>query len=150
MQHATSRITWNHSPRPEIPVLGTERACFRLKHQLPQLVWNAAALEGNTFTLPEVRTLLDGVTVGGKRLDEQRQILDLSAAFNLLLDEVKVGSFETDKITSDRFHFVVAQHEALDAGTFRGEGVTNGDGGGVSLMNGGFVPFDSAAQLSED
>ena len=30
--------------------------------------------------MPEERTLLDGVTVGGKDLAEQQQILDLSAA----------------------------------------------------------------------
>ena len=82
MRRATSRVSWEHHERPLIAELGTERALFRLTKQLPDLVWNAAALEGNTFTLPEVRTLLDGITVGGKALAEQQQILDLSEAFN--------------------------------------------------------------------
>ncbi|HFG8808597.1 hypothetical protein ACL1EU_06855 [Corynebacterium striatum] len=60
--------------------MGTERAFYRLTRQLLDLVWNATALEGNTFTLPEQRTLLDGVTVGGKDPAEQEQILNLSAA----------------------------------------------------------------------
>src|SRR5665647_866440 len=47
-------------------------ALARFRSQLPELVWNAAALEGNTYTLPEVRTLLEGVTVAGKPLDDER------------------------------------------------------------------------------
>ena len=58
MRIATSRVSWEKRERPQVPELGTERVLFRLTRQLPDLVWNAAALEGNTFTLPEVRTLL--------------------------------------------------------------------------------------------
>ncbi len=35
-------------------------------------------LEGNPFTYPEVQTLLEGITVGGRRLSDERQILSLS------------------------------------------------------------------------
>ncbi|ATZ07321.1 TPA: hypothetical protein I8V89_002468 [Corynebacterium striatum] len=94
MRRATSRVSWEHHERPHVSELGTDRALFRLAKQLPDLVWNAVALEGNTFTLPEVRTL-------------------------------------------------------LDAGLFRGEGDAEGDGGGVRLMDGGFIPFDPADELGE-
>lgn len=149
MRIATSRVSWERHERPQLPDMGTERVLFRLTNQLPDLVWNAAALEGNTFTLPEVRTLLDGVTVGGKALAEQQQILDLSRAFNLLHELVKDNEFAVSKETSDKLHTAVARNEALDAGLFRGEGSVEGDGGGVRLMDGGFVPFDAAADLGD-
>ena len=116
MRRATSRVSWEHRERPLIVELGTERALFRLTKQLPDLVWNAAALEGNTFTLPEVRTLLDGVTVGGKALAEQQQILDLLEAFNLLHELVIKEESAVDKATSDALHAVLARNEAIDAG----------------------------------
>ncbi|WP_232745414.1 MULTISPECIES: Fic family protein [Corynebacterium] len=142
-------MSWEHHERPHVSELGTNRALFRLTKQLPDLVWNAAALEGNTFTLPEVRTLLDGITVGGKALAEQQQILDLSEAFNLLHELVLKEECAVDKATSNALHAVLARNEALDAGLFRGEGHVEGDGGGVRLMDGGFIPFDSADELGE-
>lgn len=149
MRRATSRVSWEHHERPHVSELGTDRALFRLAKQLPDLVWNAAALEGNTFTLPEVRTLLDGVTVGGKALAEQQQILDLSEAFNLLHELVSQQEFAVDKGISDALHAVLARNEARHAGLFRGEGHVEGDGGGVRLMDGGFIPFDPADELGE-
>ena len=60
-------IDWDEA-RIDVEAIGrssVDRARARFRAQLPELVWNAAALEGNTYTLPEVRTLLEGVTVGG-------------------------------------------------------------------------------------
>ena len=34
---------------------------------LPEYVWDAGVLEGNPFTFPVVKTLLEGVTVGGAK-----------------------------------------------------------------------------------
>ncbi|NMM24837.1 MAG: hypothetical protein HHJ11_15350 [Phycicoccus sp.] len=112
-----------------------DRARARFRAQLPELVWNAAALEGNTYTLPEVRTLLEGVTVGGKRVEEAEQILDLSEAHARLDEMVGAGTFRLDKATADQLHAILARHEALDAGAFRGEGSATG-GGHVRLSDG--------------
>lgn len=130
-------ISWDES---KIDVEGihrssVDRARARFRAQLPELIWNAAALEGNTYTLPEVRTLLEGVTVGGKRVEEAEQILDLSEAYSRLDEMVGAGTFRLDKATSDELHAIVARHEALDAGRFRGEGSATG-GGHVRLSDG--------------
>jgi Fic family protein len=129
-------------PRP------TENALVRFRAALPELIWNAAALEGNTITLPEVRTLLDGVTVAGKRIDETKQVLALAEAYNLMVDMVASGEFRLDKSTSDRLHGIVAQHEAIEAGAFRGEGTANG-GGAVLLSSGGVVDGTPQSELPE-
>jgi len=109
-----------------------DRARARLKASLAGFIWDAAALEGNTFTLPEVQTLLDGVTVGGKPLDDEKQVLALRDAFVELDRLVDSGTFRLDKPTSDRLHAFLAPHEAIEAGHFRGEGRAKG-GGVVSL-----------------
>lgn len=117
--------------RPSEP----DRARARMRAQLPELVWNAAALEGNTFTLPEVRTLLEGVTVGGRPVRDAEQILALSEAYNHLDDLLGAGEFTLSKDVSDALHAMLARHEAIEAGHFRGEGSVTG-GGHVRLADG--------------
>ena len=109
-----------------------DRALARLRNALPSFVWDAAALEGNTYTLPEVQTLLEGTTVGGRPVEDERQVLALRDAFALLDAFVRDGRYKLDKSTSDRLHAVVAEHEAIESGHFRGEGRVGG-GGLVSL-----------------
>ena len=76
-------VTWKPFPYTDIPASSSvERARHRFRAQFPSLIWNAAALEGNTFTLPEVKTLLDGVTVGGRTTEEDDQILALSEGYS--------------------------------------------------------------------
>ena len=146
----TGRITW----RPDavdltlIGASGVERSLRRLEKSLPTLIWNAAALEGNTFTLPQVRTLLDGVTVGGKRLEEAEQILALSDGMDVMVTSVREGSFSLNKQISDRIHGMVAKHEAIESGGFRGEGSVNG-GGSVRLAGGGTVDGDPTGDGGE-
>jgi Fic family protein len=136
-QFEATGVTWDISEVPWdlIQPSTVDRARARLRAQLPTVVWDAAALEGNTFTLPEVRTLLDGVTVAGKRVEEAQQILALSDAFNELDTLVGSGQFRLDKQTSDRLHELLARHEAIESGGFRGEGSAVG-GGHVRLSNG--------------
>ncbi|TFD75708.1 hypothetical protein E3T48_11380 [Cryobacterium fucosi] len=95
-------------------------------------MWDAAALEGNPYTLPEVQTLLEGITVTGHRIADQDQILALNEGFNLTDEFVGRGRFRLDKATSDEIHGKVAVHEAIESGHFRGEGAAGG-GGHVSI-----------------
>ncbi len=99
-----------------------ERACFRFHKMLPEFVWDAGVLEGNPFTFPEVQTLLDGITVGGHKLSDQEQILNLAESSKRLLAQVKSGQFKLDKATFCDLHGIVARNEALEWGHFRGEG----------------------------
>lgn len=106
-----------------------ERVRARFRASLPEYIWDAAALEGNPYTLPEVQTLLEGITVTGHRLADQDQILALNDGFNLVDELVGRGVFRLDKATSDQVHAKVAVHEAIESGHFRGEG--HADGGGL-------------------
>ncbi|MGJ9403430.1 hypothetical protein [Arthrobacter sp. KK5.5] len=133
--------------------MGNDKARARFRASLPNLIWNAAALEGNNFTLPEVRTLLDGVTVGGKSLEETEQIIALSEGYSLTDELVRDGVFTLTKSISDRLHSLVARHEAIESGHFRGEGSVSG-GGHVRLSHGGIYsptePGMGGAHLLEE
>ncbi|WP_116141649.1 Fic family protein [Trinickia diaoshuihuensis] len=114
---------WDRAAIPtDIPRYSIERVCFRFHKMLPEFVWDAGVLEGNPFTFPEVKTLLDGITVGGRRISDQEQILNLVESSKLLLKLVRSGQFCLDKPTFVHLHGLVARNEALEWGHFRGEG----------------------------
>lgn len=114
---------WDRSTMPaDVQVYPLERVCFRFQRMLPEFVWDAAVLEGNPFTYPEVKTLLDGVTVGGRKLSDQEQIVNLAESSRFLLSLVKSVKFTFDKQTCCHLHGIIARNEALEWGHFRGEG----------------------------
>lgn len=117
-------FSWDRGSIPrELPRASVERAAFRFARMLPEYVWDAGVLEGNPFTFPEVKTLLDGVTVGGRNLSDQEQILNLAQSSKYLLDLVRRQEFNLDKETFCALHALTARNEALEWGHFRGEGL---------------------------
>lgn len=131
-------VSWDVFDVERIHPTNVERTRHRFRASLPEMIWNTAALEGNNFTLPEVITLLDGVTVGGRKLEDAEQILALSDAYGRLDVIVGDGRFALTKSVSDELHGLLARHEAIESGSFRGEGNVTG-GGTVHLASGGLV-----------
>lgn len=120
---------------------------------LPEYVWDAGVLEGNPFTFPEVKTLLEGVTVGGHKLSDEVQILNLGKSSNYLLNLVRHQEFTFAKSTFCSLHALVAQNEALEWGHFRGEGIETHFTPDVALgKRGRYTPLATepgAARLNE-
>jgi hypothetical protein len=126
---------WNRDLVPrEIPRASQERVVFRFRRMLPEYVWDAGVLEGNPFTFPEVKTLLEGVTVGGRKLSDQEQILNLAESAKFLVDLVQRRQFSVDKSTFCSLQGLVARHEALEWGHFRGEGADKVFEAGTRLL----------------
>ena len=116
-------FAWDRKAIPgAVAVHSVERACFRFKKMLAEYVWDASVLEGNPFTFPEVQTLLDGVTVGGRKISDQEQVLNLAESSKKLLRLVAERRFVLSKPVFCGLHAIVAQNEALEWGHFRGEG----------------------------
>jgi Fic family protein len=133
-----------------VPTHSTARVAFRFHRMLPEFVWDASVLEGNPFTFPEVKTLLDGVTVGGRKLSDQEQILNLAASSKHLLALVKAGQFVLNKATLTELHALVARNEALEWGHFRGEGQETGYTPDVGLgEHGRYTPLATVAGAPE-
>ncbi len=105
-------------------VRDVRRACFRVRKILEGVVHDTVALEGNPFTLPEVKTLLDGVTVGGHRLEDERQVLNQAASWKELVARADEGRFELNRKAFCDLHALVAREEALEWGVFRSGSVS--------------------------
>jgi hypothetical protein len=67
-------------PLPPIRQPDVSRALFRFRATMDRQVWTTALLEGTTFTLPEVVTLLEAKTAGGHSTAEQDQVLAIAEA----------------------------------------------------------------------
>jgi Fic family protein len=116
-------FNWNRLENLEaVSTYSIERVTFRFHQMLSVFVWDASVLEGNPFTYPEVKTLLDGVSVGGRKISDQEQVLNLAESSKHLLALVKTSKFSLDKATFTELHSLVARNEALEWGHFRGEG----------------------------
>jgi Fic family protein len=108
-----------------------KRAVYMANRSRVDYVYNTAALEGNPFTYPEVKTLIEGITVGGRKISDAEQVLNLNRAFTYLMDKVKAGTFALDEKTACEIQGHVARDEALTWGVFRDGQVSIG---GTSYM----------------
>jgi Fic family protein len=116
-------FTWDRLVVPrDVPTSSIARVCWRLHRMLPEFVWDAAVLEGNPFTFAEVKTLLDGITVGGRKVSDHEQVLNLADGHRRLLAMVRNGTFRLDKSVFCELNGLIARNEALEWGVFRGEG----------------------------
>jgi Fic family protein len=97
----------------------TKTALFLAKKQLPELVYDVVNLEGINYTLPEIMTLLDGVTVGGRRQQDELIANNQIKSWNFLFKLLEKQIFKSDKNTACKLHSIVAKDEALTYGEFR-------------------------------
>lgn len=88
-----------------------------------QLVYNMAKAEGNTHTVAEVSTILEGVTVGGKKLREQQQVIQIAKAWDYLIELVEGDQFVFNKQTALELNQLVASADYAEVGQFRNRGV---------------------------
>lgn len=100
-------------------VADQKRALFTAERMRVDFVYHTAALEGNPFTYPEVKTLLDGITVGGHKLSDSEQVLNLNRALSHVISLVKDKTFTIDAKTACEIQGIVARDEALTWGVFR-------------------------------
>ena len=95
------------------------RAIFRARKALEEIVYDTVALEGNPFTFPEVKTLMDGITVGGRRIQDAEQVLNQARSWRELIARVENGTFKVDRTCFEELHALVAREEALEWGVLR-------------------------------
>lgn len=96
-----------------------EKALFLARRQLPELVCDAVNLEGIHYTIPEIQTLLDGITVGGHKLQDETIALNQVNAWKSLFKLISSEQFEVCKATACDLHAIAGKNEALKWGCFR-------------------------------
>jgi len=101
-----------------------QKAIMLAKKQLSLFVCDAVNLEGIPLTLPEIQTLMDGVTVGGHKLSDQQIALNQIEAWKALFNSLENNTFQFTKDLVCQLHSIAAKDEALEWGHFRTSGVT--------------------------
>ena len=101
-----------------------DKAKMLARRQVAELVCDAVNLEGINFTLPEVQTLLDGVTIGGRKIADQQIVLNQFGAWKTLFAWLDNDAFEFSIVRACELHAIAAKNEALEWGQFRSGGVT--------------------------
>lgn len=108
---------WDRSVLPStIPVHPVERVCFRFHKLEAGFIWDAAQLDGNPLTFPEVQTLLAGIPVKGRAQSDQQHIVDLGAGARHLLSLVKAGRFSFTVATLIELHHIVTRDRTVPPG----------------------------------
>ena len=101
-----------------------EKALMLAKREVGVLVHDSLLLEGINFTLPEVNTLLEGITVGGHKLSDQQIAINQGNAWRYLFSAVKNGDFRLSVAFVNDLHALAGKEEALEWGRFRSGMVT--------------------------
>ncbi|MDX1960096.1 MAG: Fic family protein [Leptospiraceae bacterium] len=96
-----------------------DKALMIAKKQLPEFVYDAVNLEGIPFTLPEIQTLLDGISVGGHKLSDQQIAINQRDAWKELFYAIEKNEFEVSIDFVCGLHKIAAKEEALKWGVFR-------------------------------
>ncbi len=100
------------------------KAIMLIKRQLAEFVCDSVNLEGLHFTLPEIQTLLEGITVGGHKISDQRIALNPAEAWRMLIKWLERDAFDISPEKACALHAVAGREEALEWGRFRSGGVT--------------------------
>lgn len=95
------------------------KAIFDAKRLIAQIVTDVVNLEDINYTVPEVQTLMDGITVGGHKLQDELITLNQINAWRYLFTSLDNGSFNFSLDYILKLHNLVAREEALLWGMFR-------------------------------
>lgn len=95
------------------------KALMLAQRDVSVFVYDAVRLEGIHFTLPEIQTLLQGITVGGRKLSDQQIAINQGEAWKELFHLLKDNLFTVDADCACHLHGIAAKEEALSWGSFR-------------------------------
>lgn len=95
------------------------KALMIAQKEVSVFVYDAVRLEGINFTLPEIQTLLQGITVGGHKLSDQQIAINQSETWKALFQMIRESQFQLTKECAESLHAIAAKEEALEWGYFR-------------------------------
>lgn len=101
-----------------------KKAIFYAEKNIAQIISDVVQLEDINYTVVEVQTLLDGITVGGHKLQDEKITLNQVSAWHFLFNSLKAKQFQLTESYLLELHHIVAQEEALSWGKFRNGAVT--------------------------
>ncbi len=112
-----SETYWNMKPNRRL-------AKYLAIREVPALVYEAVNLEGVAITLPEVQTILDGITVGGHKISDQNMVINQANTWNRIFELIDQNSFAFTKPVALELHALAGKEEAFAWGVFRSGNVS--------------------------
>lgn len=106
--------------------IGKDRALFVAHKMKSELVYNMAKAEGNTLSFEETETVMQGISVGGKRMFELKQIERLQRGWDEIIYQVKNDLFTLEKQNFILINKIVSEEENPETGDFRQRNVKIG------------------------
>jgi len=100
-----------------------EKALFIARKMFAELVFDVQRLEGMPFTMPEVQTYLQGITVGGHKISDEEKLKQQILAWEKVIELVKCDKFTLTRETVFLLQTIIAKDEDLEVGRFRSGGV---------------------------
>lgn len=97
----------------------SNKALYAARKIIAQIVTDVVNLEDINYTVPEVQTLLDGITVGGHKLQDEVITLNQIKAWQFLFNSIEQNNFKISKDYLLQLHSLVAAQESLTWGEFR-------------------------------
>jgi len=108
---------WNMTPNRRL-------AKYLAIREVPSLVCEAVNLEGVVMTLPEVQTILDGITVGGHKISDQNMVINQANTWKRILKLIDENKFKFKKMIALELHRISGKEEAFEWGVFRSGNVS--------------------------
>lgn len=96
-----------------------DKALFIAQKLFAELVFDTQKLEGLPFTLPEVQTYIQGVTVGGHKIADEEKLKQQIRGWERLVELVRTDLFTVNKEIACELQAIIAKDEALELGWFR-------------------------------
>ncbi|MDD3311196.1 Fic family protein [Pseudodesulfovibrio sp.] len=96
-----------------------KKALFIAQKVFAELVFDVQSLEGMPFTMPEVQTYIQGITVGGHKVTDEAKLKQQILGWEKLIELVKTDTFAVSKKVACSIQEVIAKDEALEVGQFR-------------------------------
>ncbi|SUA60416.1 MULTISPECIES: Fic family protein [Oligella] len=99
--------------------IGKEQALF-IAHKLrDELIFNMAKLEGNSLTFAETQTVIQGISVAGRPINDLNQVINIRDGWDELINQIKTDTFKVDKENFVLMNKIVAKLENPSVGDFR-------------------------------
>ena len=93
-----------------------EENVFWAKRNLVDYIWKSANLEGIGVTFPETQTIVEGISVQGKSIDDINSIVQLKHGWQMVFDTID-APLDLDYIK--KLHLIIGRMTVINSGSLR-------------------------------
>lgn len=93
-----------------------EENIFWAKRNLVDYIWKSANLEGIGVTFPETQTIVEGISVQGKSIDDINSIVQLKHGWQMVFDTIEAP---IDLNYIKKLHLIIGRMTVINSGSLR-------------------------------